>query len=90
MNVAMHTQAKNRGSMDTKSPGVLPPQSGHGAVQANEDEHEMPQEPMEGQKQIGVHEAAGFSQGHDASQKCKILHEGANAFFRPAMGRMLE
>ena len=25
MNVAMHTQAKNRGSMDTKSPGVLPP-----------------------------------------------------------------
>ena len=25
MNVAMHTQAKNRGSMDTKSHGVLPP-----------------------------------------------------------------
>ena len=66
------------------------PQSGHGAVQADEDEHEMPQKSMEGQKQIGVHEAAGFSQGHDASQKCKILHEGANAFFRPAMGRMLE
>ena len=43
MNVAMHMQAKNRGSMDTKSPGVLPPKSGHGAVQADEDEHEMPQ-----------------------------------------------
>lgn len=79
MNVAMHMQAKNRGAWIQSRLGFCP-QSGHGAVQADEDEHEMPQEPMEGQKQIGVHEAAGFSQGHDASQKCKILHEGANAF----------
>lgn len=65
-------------------------QAGHGAVQADEDEHKMPQEPVERQKQIGMHEAAGFRQCHDASQKGKILHEGAYALFRGAMGRVPE
>ena len=81
---------QKQGQHGYKVAGGPASQAGHGAVQADEDEHKMPQESMKRQKQIGMHEAAGFRQCHDASQKGKILHEGAYAFFRPEMGLMPE
>lgn len=81
---------QEQGKHGCKIAGSPASQAGHGAVQSDENEHEMPQKPMEGQKQIGVHETAGFRQGHDAAQKGKILHEGAYAFFRTAMAGMSE
>ncbi len=47
--------------------------------QKGENQDKMPDEAVEGQSNVGVHEPAGFRQGHKAPQKPEILQKGGGS-----------
>ena len=48
----------------------------NGTEKNQENEHKMPEKAVEGQSPVGMHQAAGFCQGHHSAQEAVVLQKG--------------
>ena len=70
---------QKQGQSPEKSPAGPAGEGGEKAGDPGENQDKMPDEAVEGQSNVGVHEPAGFRQGHKAPQKPEILQKSGGS-----------